>query len=101
MIAARVAETLFRFRRPQRPFVNWHEYITVEPHVCHGQACLRGTRIPVAVVLANLAAGLGTEEIRRSYPALSATAIGAALAYAADLAAERVVTLPPAPTNAA
>jgi uncharacterized protein (DUF433 family) len=52
-------------------------------------------------VLANLAAGLTAEEIRRSYPSLGPEAVGAALAYAADLAAERVVPLPPAPHRAA
>jgi uncharacterized protein (DUF433 family) len=41
--------------------MRWQDHITVDPAVCHGKACMRGTRIPVAVVLANLAAGL-TEE---------------------------------------
>jgi uncharacterized protein (DUF433 family) len=76
--------------------MTWQDHITVDPAVCHGQACLRGTRIPVAVVLANLAAGLSPDELRRSYPGLGPDAVPAALAYAADLAAERVVALPPA-----
>lgn len=50
-----------------------------------GKACIRGTRIPVAVVLANLAEGLSAEEIVKSYPTLTAACIQAALAYAADL----------------
>ncbi len=74
--------------------MTWQEFITVDPAVCHGKACIRGTRIMVSVVLDNLAAGLGAEEIRRSYPSLSAEAIQAAIAYAADLARERVVALP-------
>ncbi len=76
--------------------MTWQDHITVDPAVCHGQACLRGTRIPVAVVLANLAAGLTPDDLRRSYPGLGPDAVPAALAYAADLAAERVVALPPA-----
>lgn len=48
----------------------------------------------MAVVLANLAAGLGPDEIIRSYPGLTVEAIRAALAYAADLAQERVLPLP-------
>ena len=60
----------------------------------HGKACIRGTRIPVAVVLANLAEGLSADEIIGSYPSLTRHAIQAALAYAADLADERVVPLP-------
>jgi len=58
------------------------------------KACIRGTRIPVAVVLANLADGLSAEEIVKSYPSLTVTGIQAALAYAADLAQERVLSLP-------
>jgi uncharacterized protein (DUF433 family) len=72
----------------------WQEHITVNPAIVHGKACIRGTRIPVAVVLANLADGLSVEEIMRSYPALTPEAIQAALAYAADLAGERVLPLP-------
>ena len=74
--------------------MRWQDHITVDPTVCHGKACVRGTRIPVAVVLANLAAGLTPEQILHSYPTLTADAIKATLAYAADLAQERVVTLP-------
>jgi uncharacterized protein (DUF433 family) len=81
--------------------MTWHQHISVDPAVCHGQACIRGTRIPVAVVLANLAAGVTDEALRRSYPSLGPEAVGAALAYAAALAEERVVELPPTPTRAA
>ncbi len=74
--------------------MKWQEYITVDPHVCHGQACITGTRIMVSVVLDNLAAGLTAEEILQSYPSLSREAIQAALAYAAELTRERLIALP-------
>ena len=74
--------------------MDWREHITVNPAVLHGKACIRGTRIPVAVVLANLADGLSSEEILGSYPTLTAAGIQAALAYAADLAQERILPLP-------
>ena len=54
------------------------DYIVVDPQVCHGKACVEGSRIMVSVILDNLAAGLSTEEIRRSYPSLSHEAIQAA-----------------------
>lgn len=73
--------------------MDWREYITVDPAVCHGQACVRGTRIPASVVLDNLAAGLTVEEVIQSYPTLTREGIQAAVAYAAELARERVVTL--------
>ena len=74
--------------------MNWRERITVDPSVCHGQACIKGTRIMVAVVLDNLAAGVQADELLKSYPTLSAQDIRAALEYAAELARERTVHLP-------
>lgn len=74
--------------------MNWREYITVDPQVCHGKACIKGTRVLVSAILDNLAAGLSAEEIQQSYPSVSAEAVRAALAYAADLAGERVLALP-------
>ena len=74
--------------------MDWREHIVVDPAVCHGQACIRGTRIPAAVVLDNLAAGQSVAEILKSYPSLSEQAIHAAVAYAAELARERVLAMP-------
>lgn len=76
--------------------MKWQERITVDPNVCHGQACIKGTRIMVSVVLDNLAAGESLERILRNYPTLTRDDIQAALQYAAQLARERVVPLPPA-----
>ena len=73
---------------------NWRDRIATDPAVCHGQACIRSTRIPVAVILDNLAAGLGMEEILASYPSLKPEDIHAALAYSAEIARKRVVPLP-------
>lgn len=73
--------------------VNWRDYITVDPEICHGQACIAGTRIMVSVVLDNLAAGQTVDEIIGSYPSLTAESIHATIAYAAELARERVVTI--------
>ncbi|HUT18354.1 MAG TPA: DUF433 domain-containing protein [Anaerolineae bacterium] len=74
--------------------VEWRDYITVDPRVCHGKACITGTRIMVSVILDNLAADLAAAEIVASYPSLSCEAVRAALTYAAELARERIVALP-------
>jgi uncharacterized protein (DUF433 family) len=74
--------------------MEWKKYITVDPAVHHGKACFIGTRIPVSVVLDNLAAGLDEQEILKSYPPLDSNAIHAAIAYAAELAREEVLPLP-------
>jgi uncharacterized protein (DUF433 family) len=75
--------------------MNWRERITVDPLVCHGTACIKGTRVMVSVILDNLAAGTSREEILSSYPSLSREDIDAAIAYAAELARERVIPISP------
>ena len=67
------------------------ERISIDPQVCHGKACIKGTRIMVSVVLDNLAAGLSPQEIVDNYPPLRLEDVAAAVAYAALLARERVV----------
>lgn len=74
--------------------MDWREHIAVDPMICHGQACIKGTRIPASVVLDNLAAGLSPAEIVKSYPSLTPQAIQAAMGYAAELARERVLAMP-------
>ncbi len=74
--------------------MDWQKHISVDPQVCHGKACIHGTRIMVSVVLDNLAAGLSVDEVLRSYPSLTLEAVNAAIAYAAELARERVVAMP-------
>jgi uncharacterized protein (DUF433 family) len=73
--------------------MDWKKHITVDPYVCHGKACIRGTRVMVSVILDNLAAGQKPEDILKEYPSLTLEAIQAAIAYAADLARERFVPL--------
>ena len=51
--------------------MDWQNYITVDPNVCHGQACLKGTRVMASVVLDNLAAGLTPDEILKSLSVLN------------------------------
>lgn len=74
--------------------IDWQQYVVSDPMICHGKACIQGTRILVSVVLDNLAKGLTTEEILASYPSLRSEHLQASIAYAAELARERVVTLP-------
>jgi uncharacterized protein (DUF433 family) len=74
--------------------MDWKPIITVDPSVLHGAACFAGTRIPVTVVLDNLADGATPAQILLQYPGLHAEHVKAALAYAAELARERVVSTP-------
>lgn len=74
--------------------MKWSDYIAVDPDICHGKACIKGTRIMVSVVLDNLADGQTIEQIIASYPGLSPEAIRAAIAYAAELSHERILGFP-------
>ena len=66
--------------------MNWREHITVDPAICHGKACIVGTRVLVSVILDNLADGMDTDEIVSVYPTVPRDAIKATLLYAAELA---------------
>ena len=70
------------------------DLIVTDPDVVHGQARVRGTRIPVSVVLDCLAAGLNEDEILRQYPTLTSDGVRAAAAYGAVLAREENHPLP-------
>ncbi len=73
---------------------DWRDRISVDPSICHGQACIKGTRVMVSVVLDNLPEGSSIEEILAEYPSLTPPDIAAALGYAGELARERVVDFP-------
>ena len=74
--------------------MNWRDHISVDPTVMHGLACIIGTRIPVSVVLDNLAARVPEDRLLDEYPSLTPEGITAALAYAAELAREQNLELP-------
>ena len=73
--------------------MKWQDRITSDPNVRHGKPCIKGTRIMVSVVIDNLAAGETHEAIIQGYN-IEEEDIEAALRYAADLARDRVVSLP-------
>ena len=63
---------------------NWRDRITVDPQICYGEPCIKGTRIMVAVILENLAAGVAVEEFLKSYPTLCRDDVFAVLNYARE-----------------
>ena len=67
--------------------------ITIDPKVCHGQACIKGTRIPVHQILRMLANGDTIEDLLREYPSVTREDILACFDYAASLAEEQVTPL--------
>lgn len=69
------------------------ERISVDPQVCFGKPCIRGTRIWVSLILDHLAEGLSPETLLEEYPQLTADDIRAAIAYGAEMARERFVDI--------
>jgi uncharacterized protein (DUF433 family) len=72
--------------------MDWKARITSDPAVCHGKACIAGTRVLVSVILDNLAEGESPATVARAYQ-VSEADVNAALHYAAELAKDRVVSL--------
>lgn len=68
--------------------------ISIDPNVCFGKPCIKGTRIWVSLILDFLAGGETPEQILASYPQLTAEDIRAAIAYGAEVARERIIPVP-------
>jgi uncharacterized protein (DUF433 family) len=71
--------------------MNWQDRISSDPNICHGQVCIKGTRVMVSVILDNLAAGESHQSIIDGYH-VQADDIQAALHYAAELSRDRILT---------
>jgi len=67
------------------------ERISVDPRICHGQACIKGTRIPVHQILHMLANGDTIEDLLKEYPSLKQEDILACIEYAAELTEEQII----------
>ena len=70
--------------------------IAIDPQVCFGKPCIKGTRVWVSLILDFLASGESEAQILAAYPQLKPEDIRAALAYAAEVARERIVPVPSA-----
>ncbi|MCH8125118.1 DUF433 domain-containing protein [candidate division KSB1 bacterium] len=66
------------------------ERISINPKICHGQACIKGTRIPVYQIVSMLANGDSIDDLLEAYPTIEREDILACLEYAASLAEEQI-----------
>jgi uncharacterized protein (DUF433 family) len=71
--------------------IRWQERIVMDPDLHHGDPCIKGTRIPVTMIVGSLADGMTYGQIRQAYPQLSDDDISAALSYAADVIKQDVL----------
>lgn len=67
--------------------------ISINPLVCHGQACIKGTRIPVHQIVRVLANGDTTDDLLTAYPRITREDVMACLDYAAGLAEEQITPI--------
>ena len=72
--------------------MKWQDRISIKPDVCHGKACIKGTRVMVSVILANLSEGEPHESIMSSYH-VTQEDIQASIAFAAEMAEDRFLPL--------
>ena len=70
--------------------IDWHKHISVDPEIHHGEPCIKGTRIPVSMIVGSVADGMSFDAIMDSYPQLKKESVQAALAYAADIVRQEV-----------
>jgi len=70
-----------------------HERISIDPKICHGQACIKGTRIPIHQIVGMLANGDTIDDLLKEYPSLKRDDILACLNYVASLAEEQITPL--------
>ena len=68
--------------------------ISIDPNVCFGKPCIKGTRVWVSLILDFLASGESVEWVLASYPQLTADDVRAVIGYAAEVARERVIPVP-------
>ena len=68
--------------------------ISIDPNVCFGKPCIKGTRIWVSLILDFLSNGMSVKEILSEYPHLTEEDIRAAIAYGAEMSRERYVEIP-------
>jgi len=76
---------------------DWKDRIGIDPDICHGKPCVKGTRIWVSLVLDLLASGESVDEILQDYPSLTRDGVLACIAYGSEMSRERFVPIPIAP----
>ena len=62
--------------------INWQNFIVIDPEIHHGEPCIKGTRVPVAILVGSIADGMSVAEVLEEFPQLKQKEIQAALEYA-------------------
>lgn len=73
--------------------IDWHKFIGVDPEVHHGEPCIKGTRVPVSMIVGSNAKGMSVDDVINEYPQLNEESIQVALAYESDMVWERLMKI--------
>lgn len=71
--------------------IDWKKFVVIDPKIHHGEPCIKGTRVPVAMLVGSIADGMTIEEVMKEYPQITREAVQAALAYAADVLRQEII----------
>jgi uncharacterized protein (DUF433 family) len=71
--------------------INWQSFISIDPEIHHGEPCIKGTRISVAIIIGSIADGMSMDDIIKEYPQIKRESIQAALAYAAEAVRTEII----------
>ena len=82
------------FKKWRMRMSNLLDRISINPNICFGKPCIRGTRIWVSLILDFLASGMSEQEVLHEYPQLTHEDILAAIGYGAEAARERIIPVP-------
>lgn len=71
--------------------IDWKKIVFIDPDLHHGEPCIKGTRVPVSIIVGSIADGMTFDEVITEYPQLTNEAIRAALAYAAEIVRQDIL----------
>lgn len=71
--------------------IDWKKIVSIDPDLHHGEPCIKGTRVPVSIIVGSIADGMTFDDVITEYPQLTNEAIRAALAYAAEIVRQDIL----------
>jgi uncharacterized protein (DUF433 family) len=71
--------------------IHWQDYVTIDPEIHRGEPCIKGTRVPVAIIVGSIADGMTIDDVIKEYLQLKRESVRAALSYAAEVVRQDIL----------
>jgi uncharacterized protein (DUF433 family) len=71
--------------------IHWQNFIIIDPEIHYGEPCIKGTHVPVAILVGSIPDGMTIDEVIKEYPQITHEAMRAALSYAADMVRQDIL----------